>query len=316
MNAKSLGRRALWLFVMTLGFYVMGAGVVLALLWVPWAEIQFDKGIGLPGILCTIGAVWVGIGLIPRFERTGPVPPIDGGARDSRLGDFVREIAQRVRHPAPKSILLLLEANAVAARRWRWRGGYTTIVGVGLPLLAFLDREELGSVIAHEFGHHLAGDVVLGPWVHRARRSVADAIGHLDGSSFFLHWPFVSYSGLLLRSSLHISRAQELHADSIAARIAGAERAAHALSVIHAMGPLWSFYWESEVVPVLTAGRLPPLLEGFRLFEKGYRAGQREGRLATEQDAKAPASAYDSHPSLAERLAALGVTHSRPEPTG
>lgn len=315
MSPKNLARRALWLFLLTLGFYLIGVAIVLGLLWVPWAEVIYEKQLGLAGIVCAVGATWVGLGLVPRFERRQSLPPTDG-RDDPRLTAFVREIASRLGHPAPDGIHLLLEANAVAARYWKWPAGSTTIVGIGLPLLASLDREALGSVIAHEFGHHLAGDVALGPWVHRARRSVGRAIGHLDGSSFFLHLPFVGYGEWLLRSSLQISRAQELHADSLAAMVAGTDKAAHALSVTHAVGPLWSIYWETEVAPVLAAGWLPPLLEGFRLFQKGFGEHQSEGFRAQRHAAKAPASPLDSHPSLAERLAALGVAEPPSEPAG
>ena len=51
-------------------------------------------------------------------------------------------------------------------------------LGAGLPLLAWLSRSELESVIAHEFGHHVSGDLALGPWVHRTRRTIGGALDH------------------------------------------------------------------------------------------------------------------------------------------
>jgi hypothetical protein len=63
-----------------------------------------------------------------------------------------------------------------------------------------------------------------------------------------------------------------------------------------------------EVLPVIGEKRIPPLLEGFEAY---WRAAQTPGTpanavLTAARRATHAASTHDTHPSLAERLAALG----------
>jgi len=65
-------------------------------------------------------------------------------------------------------------------------------------------------------------------------------------------------------------------------------------------------YWSSEVAPVLSAGFLPPLAGGFDRFLSEPKVAQKiaEAVLQEEQDDKH--DPYDTHPSLRDRLKALG----------
>ncbi|WP_437611278.1 M48 family metallopeptidase [Sorangium sp. So ce834] len=314
VRPRGLAHRAAWLLGMAVGFYLLAAGIALGLLWVPYAQSEYGDGIEPSGFLCGAGALWVAWGLVPRRPRAhDPGVPL-GEGRHPRLQSLIRDVAARAGHATPADIHLFHDANAfTAVRREAWLRS-RTVVGAGLPLLAWLSRSELESVIAHEFGHHVSGDLALGPWVHRTRRTIGGALDHLDGSSFWLHLPFVAYAELFVRSSSGISRAQELEADAVAARIAGRGPTARALRITHEKGPLWSAYLEMEVLPVVSAGRSPPLLEGFRWFEGAVTAEQ--GALAERRAERAgeTSSVYDTHPSLSERLAALGAEAGGPEP--
>jgi hypothetical protein len=57
----------------------------------------------------------------------------------------------------------------------------------------------------------------FGPWVHRTRRSIGQAIENLEGANFLLHWPFVLYDEAFLKYSLGVSREQELSAEALPA---------------------------------------------------------------------------------------------------
>src|SRR4029079_16607628 len=114
-----------------------------------------------------------------------------------RLQAFVREAARRAGSPPPDRLHVFHEANAFAAiHRPKLFAKRDSIVGIGLPLLAVLSENEAMSVLAHEMGHHVAGDVKLGPWVHKTRRALARTADRLEGSSFWLHLPFVAYAEL------------------------------------------------------------------------------------------------------------------------
>src|SRR6478736_4452493 len=132
------------------------------------------------------------------------------------------------------------------------------------------------------------------------------ALDHLEGSGFWLDLPFVGYAHAFLHYSLGVSRAQELAADAISSKVAGASAAARALVATDERSSVWEAYLRSEAVPMLEAGFLPQLLAGFRHFEAALSDAKKV--VEARPDAKERTSRYDTHPALEERLNALGVT--------
>jgi len=309
-SAPRVALRALVLLLLWVGFYLLGVGLAGALLWVPWAQINYGSGPDVGGVLAATGALWLLWGLRPRFRRqTNREPPLPTG-RHPKLHALVADVARRAGHPVPHELHLLPEANAYAGQRSElWRRG-KSLVGIGLPYLAWLDRAGVEAIIAHELGHHLSGDVRLGPWVHRTRNLMGHTLDHLEGSGFWLDLPFVGYARAFLRYSMSVSRAQEVAADAVSARVAGSAAAARALVVSEARSAVWHVYLRTEIEPMLEAGFLPQLLEGFRHFEAAiseHRERQQSGPKTPEKS-----SHYDTHPTLEERLTALGVSEAPP----
>ena len=295
------------LLVAWAGFYVLGLSLCFALLWVPWAQIKYGSGPDVGGLLAGVGALWVLWGLRPRFrrerQRDEPLSP----ERHPKLHALVADVARRAGHPVPHELHLLPQANAYAGQRSAFPRRGESLVGIGLPYLAWLDRPSVEAIIAHELGHHLSGDVRLGPWVHSTRNLMGRALDHLEGSGFWLDLPFVGYARAFVRYSLSVSRAQEVAADAISARVAGTDAAARALVAAEERATAWQVYLHSEVEPMLEGGFFPELLLGFRHFEAALKANQkgRDGSPLPPQKS----SEYDTHPTLEERLRALGVEH-------
>ena len=262
-----------------------------------------------------MGLLWA---LFPRFEKFDPPSPALDRKTVPRLAELVDDIAARVGHPRPEDLFLTPGANAFAGRhkrQWYQRG--RAGVGVGLALFQLCDRDELASVVAHEMGHHSAGDVALGPWIHHIRRSIGGALQHLEGSSFWLHLPFVGYAEIFLRITRRSSREQELAADALAARTCGVNATAAALMRIHRLGPLWDAYWQSEVIPLIVRGFRPPLFEGFSRVLALPAVRDELAAIVRKKDEEAP-HPHDTHPLLAERLTALDTSeetanHAPPE---
>jgi hypothetical protein len=204
----------------------------------------------------------------------------------------------------PSAVYLVQDAGAFAASRPRWRGlRREPILGIGLPLFALFEEDELAAVLAHEFGHHAGGDVKLGPWQHRTFLAISAALDRLDGSNVFLHLPFYAYGRLFLRLTGAASREQELRADALAAGTIGPEALAGALIALERHHSTWSAYWHGVFVPAVDAGFRPPMLEGYRRF---LAATSPPDLSAVPARAPTP---HDTHPPLDVRLAALG----RPE---
>lgn len=305
LSPRNVALRAAALLLAWAGFHVLGLMLCFALLWIPWAQIAYGSGPDLGGCLAGLGAIWVLWGLRPRFARAKERDEPLSAERHPKLHALVAEVARRAGHPAPHELHLLPYANAYAGRHGAFLGKARSMVGIGLPYLAWLDQPAVEAIIAHELGHHLSGDVRLGPWVHRTRSLMGQALDHLEGSGFWLDLPFVGYAHAFLHYSLGVSRAQELAADAVSARVAGASAAARALVVTDERSSAWEAYLRTEIIPMLEAGFLPQLLLGFRHFEAAV-GDARKSREASSEP-KERASRYDTHPALEERLSALGV---------
>ncbi|HET7545239.1 MAG TPA: M48 family metallopeptidase [Polyangiaceae bacterium] len=308
-SPRSMALRAAVLLLAWAGFHVLGLTLCLSLLWIPWAQVAYGSGPDLGGCLAFLGAFWILWGLRPRFERNKDREQPLSSECHPKLHALVADVARRSGHPVPHELHLIPYANAYAARRGAFLGRGRSMVGIGLPYLAWLDQPAVEAVIAHELGHHLSGDVRLGPWVHRTRNLMGRALDHLEGSGFWLDLPFVGYARAFLHYSLSVSRAQELAADAISAKVAGAGAAARALVTTDERSGVWEAYLQTEIVPMLQAGFLPQLLLGFRHFEAALADTRKQREKPTDvvkQSQKA--SRYDTHPLLEERLSALGVT--------
>ncbi|WP_342376194.1 M48 family metallopeptidase [Myxococcus stipitatus] len=311
MSSSGVGRRAVLTVVLWVGFWMMGLAVVAALLWLPFTEMFVTGGLGLSGILAGAGAVTVLWALRPRgwFARReqSDVEPLTREGFPA-LFALLDEVAQRAKAKAPQKVYLSVEATAFITMESKWFGlRRMPVVGIGLPLFAFLEREELASVLAHEYGHHQGGDLALGPWVYRTRRSIALAVDALEDSAFFLDVPFQLYGRFFLRTSSAVSRRQELQADALAASVCGVQATSAALRKVHALAPYWQAYLEQDLVPLFQEQVGVPMLEGFRRFlAEPRRRTEMEQRI--EEELLRPASPWDSHPLLEERLRSIGNT--------
>jgi Zn-dependent protease with chaperone function len=303
---RTLTQRAALAVVLWAGFWVLGLALAAALLWVPLAQVRYEGGPGPAGLLAGLGGAMVLWALRPRgwFKKAAPRPsPLDPAALPA-LQAFVAAAAARSGAPPPDELQLLGRASAYISHERRSLFHRVHVVGLGLPLFAFLSRSQLASVLAHELGHRHGGDLLLGPWVHRTGTALAAAIGDLQDSMFFLDAPFRAYGTLFLGVSGAVSREQELAADAHAAAVHGVQATWEALERVHRLGRCWDVYFAFDAVPFIERGVRLPLLDGFRRFlaQPAYRPEVAEALAAGANERPAPG---DSHPPVPERLAAL-----------
>ena len=301
-----LVRRALLAIALMAGFYVLALTLALGLLWIPYAEWIY---VGQVSARILIGCVSTGLvvlwAIIPRIDRfEAPGPRLDETSAPQLLA-MVREVADKTKQEAPSEIYLLNDVNAWVTQRGGIMGfGSRRVMGVGLPLIQILTQDELKGVIAHEFGHYCAGDVAVGPWIYKTRSAIARTLSSVHDT--LLEKPFLWYGRFFLRLTHAVSRRQEFVADSIAAKVTTPSDVANALRRITVAAPAFASYLNQEVVPVLRFGFLPPIAAGFPRFLSAEQVKSRSTQMLADAESRDHSNPFDTHPSLRDRLAALG----------
>jgi Zn-dependent protease with chaperone function len=310
----SLVTRALVALALTVVFYVFALAAAAGLAAFPVLRVRAGESPGLVGLVTPIIAVCILVSLIPRRARFAPPGPCVTRAGQPELLALVEEVADAVGHPMPNDTYLEADVNAGVLETGRlvWR---RRVLVLGLPLLEVLTVEQLRAVLAHEFGHYVGGDTRIGRRTYRTRQTILRTVASLrwsdDGDDGWLlaavRWPFEAYARAFLRITSAISRSQEFAADALAARVAGADAQVGALRRTAACGPAFDEFWRFEFLPALDLDLRPPLGEGFRRYLTVAVIGEQiEQSLdaALEQDEN---DSYDSHPTVRQRLAALGA---------
>ncbi len=306
-SGPSLKGRFAAAIALTIGFYALAltmAAGLLAVAILPWAlGGGGNLWVTLTGLVLGVSIL---IAIFPRRERFQPPGVRLTDAGQPRLMSLIDEEARACGERAPDEVYATFEVNAAVLEAGRRR----RVMIVGLPLLQLVTERGLRGVVAHEFGHYAGGDTRLGPWIYRTREAIVRTVSHLSDDDGDEGWtqravrlPFIWYAKAFLRITNAISRRQEFAADALAAQRAGRDVHVETLRRIHAYGPAFDAYWANEVVPVLEAGRRPPIGDGFTAFIHS----EAVERAATEQLERelteVVTDPYDSHPSLAERVA-------------
>ena len=221
--------------------------------------------------------------------------------------------------PALAGIVIDPDLNAAAASVPRLLGlaGNRHYLVLGLPLMRLLDQQQLAAVIAHEFGHFNGGHGRFSGWIYRVRVSwyrllESFAAQGTAGAGVFTRF-FAWYAPYFNAYSFVLARSNEYEADAVSARIAGAESAAHALVKVNvAAERLHSEFWPGVGRLNATQETPPPAL---------YADMARTLAAVRDDDAEALARFMarkpdldDTHPVLAQRLAAMRVQPALPVP--
>lgn len=183
---------------------------------------------------------------------------------------------------------------------------------IGMGALNYLSLEQLKSVLAHEYGHFSNKDTFFSRFIYRVLVSFSEIIDIL-GSSMIqrfnpLFWMLYGYVWFYSLLASGLSRRNEFAADRFAVEAFGGDSFRQAIIASHVEG---SFFNEAGM-----KGAFDLAMEG-REFKNIYRvvsfqrwslqtADPRNVQRAAHAFLKRGTGAYDSHPSLRERLEAQG----------
>jgi len=300
--------RAAVAVVLLAGFYVLVAAFTAGTAIFDYYAVRYGHAGGFKiAALATLGALAMlrGVFVVGRrkdVQQPGvPVTPGD----EPELWRTVAELATRVRTRVPDEIRLVPDVNAAVSEDARLLG---LIPGrrymyVGVPLLLTLSADEMRAVLCHELGHYSGSHTRLGGIAYRGRVSLIRTIERLSDHAI-IRTVFLLYFTLYLRVSQAVSRRQELEADAAAVAVSGRRPMGDALRKVRASSAAWDFYVTAYCGLIGPAQARPAdLFAGFyTLFHEPAMSAE----LATVVNSPEERSPYDSHPSLAERLAAIG----------
>jgi Zn-dependent protease with chaperone function len=270
---------------------------------------------GGSGLLLKLGIPALAFALmIARALSVRLTPPqgIELNAADAP-GLFVAIERLRERHGAPKldHVLLNGDLNAAIVQLPRlgalgWQRNYLI---VGLPFMRALSPEEFSSVLAHELGHIGGQHGRFGAWIYRLRTSWGQLMEELDRGGHvgagllrrFFHWYVPRFSA----HSFALARAHEYEADRASAEAVGARHAAMALARGEVSAAVEHHYWE-QVYRGANEKPAPPRSAFAELVESLPAAPSEAGVRALSSALAQPTDTADTHPSLSDRLRALG----------
>jgi heat shock protein HtpX len=288
------------------GFYVAALAIALgalALAVLQWTT-DLPQNVWLT-LACVVTGFVILTSIFPRRQRFEPPGPQLEQYRAPALHRMVGDVAEQAEQEPPAHIYVAPDVNAAVFQRGGLLGfGGKRVLLVGLPLIDVLTVRQLRAVIAHEFGHFYGGDTRLGPWFYRTYDALERTVIALHEAESIWRKPFTWYLDFFLRRTAALKRRQEFLADELAARIGGRDAAIASLEEISKAAPAFHGFWSSEAAPVLDSGHRAPLLEGFRRF-RGAGAVSSALEEMLEEERKAEADPYHTHPPLGERIAAL-----------
>lgn len=233
---------------------------------------------------------------------------------------LIEDVRSRLKGPHAHRVLLTDEYNAAVVQTPRlgilgWQKNHLL---VGLPLLQALSPEQFRAVLAHEYGHLAGAHSRFAGWIYRIRKSwqqLIEALERTGRSTFLFRRFFRWYSPFFAAYSFVLARANEYQADRCAAEAAGARQAADALLNVSIKGAwLHSRFWpelyahaDRQAAPAFAPfGRLAGALSA--PVDQAEADKWLAATLARKTDSG------DTHPCVADRLAALGEAARVPAP--
>jgi Zn-dependent protease with chaperone function len=305
-TGPSLRSRIVLAIVLTVAFYALALALLAALVVGAFVHI------GMLTLACGLAAVALLRGIVPRRRRYEPPGPALTREEQPELHALLDDVAARAGDRPVDDVYLAHDVNAGVLEipdgfpRRRRR-----VLELGLPLLQVVDREALAAIVAHEHGHYVGGDTRYALWIGRTRVAIDRTIHHMGNSDRIIQsivaYPFRWYGALFVRITAAVSRRQERAADAVAVRTAGAQAHARALVAINRAGLAFDTYLSQEVEPALAGDVHPPIAAGFGRMLAVPHVRDGVDALIRRRIAEETLDRRDTHPTLAERLGALGV---------
>lgn len=257
-------------------------------------------------LLAVLRSLWVRL-TPPEGER---LQPEDAPA----FFELLTQLCTRLSAPPVHRVLITEDFNAAVSQvpRLGVFGWHRNYLLVGLPLMKCLTCEQFAAVLAHELGHLSRGHARVANWIYRLRlvwQRLDEGLNARPrfGAGLilgFLRW-YIPYFNAC---SFPLARHNEFEADASSVQLTSRLAAAQALTNTSVI----SSYLQERYWPAINAGARSSALPAFAPFS-ALSASALQGLSATEAERwleralTRPTNCHDTHPSLKERLEALGM---------
>jgi Zn-dependent protease with chaperone function len=270
--------------------------------------------VGAPLCIAVGGPLWYAAVRALRIRHPGPAGVAVTRADAPALWSVIDAAAAASGVAPPDRASVVAGATASLVERSRMAGlvGGRRELYLGLPLLQAWDADRLRAAIAHELAHGSAQPGRFAPVAYRGRVAVGRIVPRIPRRS--PAGPLLrAYARWYRRLDAPVSRAQELAADRIAAQFAGVRATAAMLRDGPALEGMQRLFHAEYVSPGWEAGYVPDDVFGGFLRVLAARAD--EMMMLRDREPEPPAE-WDTHPTRADRLAALtAFTLGAPPPT-
>jgi Zn-dependent protease with chaperone function len=261
--------------------------------------------LGVPVCIATVGVMAYATWRALHTRRPEPVGIPVTRADAPQLWALLDGAAAAAGTRVPESVTIVADAAAKIIERTHLLGlvGGRRDLYLGLPLLQAWDEAHLRAITAHELGHFSPRLGPLAPLAYRGRVAVGRTVPRIPARN--PAGPLLrTYAKFYRRVDAPFSRAQELSADRIAAEYAGPVAARAVLRDLPALEALQRIFHAEYLGPGWQAGHVPDDLFGGFLRVLAARAD--DVAVLRARDPGAPTT-WDTHPPVADRLAALTV---------
>ena len=236
----------------------------------------------------------------------------------------IDHMRRKMRGPRFHKVLLVDDMNAAVVQRplFGLVGFPRNYLILGLPLLEALSPREALAVVAHEYGHLAGQHNRFGAFIYRLRntwgtiQAIADRWSGWTGR--LLRKPVQWYAPYFNAYTFVLARADEYQADAASGLLAGRGAAISALKRVNVAGGTYRQFLEQTYEGARTSYAPPgDLVERWAALAAQPHAADLAQKFLADALQREP-SVADTHPSLKQRLAALGADgdalHQLPTP--
>ena len=235
-----------------------------------------------------------------------------------RLFDLVKEVRTATRGPSLYKVLLTNEYNASIVQRPRFGifGWHENYLQIGLPLLRALSPADIRAIVAHEFGHLSGNHGKFTSWIYLVRQTWTQMLEtaeqhRRDGLGVFAHF-FKWYAPYFNAYTFVLARAQEYEADRCAVNVSGKEKMACALVNMRLKGKMLAEDFWPAMHGRADTDPEPPRESFAEMLQSLLDPIPPEKAREWFSETLTVRHRYDdTHPALADRLAAMGYPEVR-----